>query len=67
MSARVSPAKAPCRRQNGIFVGLDMITRTEAKIWHTDGSQSDETAAILTPGEEGMQVSLSGAIERMVI
>ena len=44
-----------------------MITRTEAKIWHTDGSQSDETAAILTPGEEGMQVSLSGAIERMVI
>ena len=44
-----------------------MVTKAEAKICHTDGSQSDGTAAILTPVEEDMQVSLSGAVGRMVI
>ena len=67
VSARVSPAKTPCRRRNGIYVGIDMVTKAEAKICHTDGSQSDGTAAILTHVEEDMQVSLSGAVGRMVI
>jgi hypothetical protein len=44
-----------------------MVAKAEAKICHTHGNQSDETAAILTPVEEDMQVSLSGAVGRMVI